>query len=270
MKISDFLLQPGEKPLDNIVSDGGFCSIFRKIGCIGDSLSSGEMESLTEDGKKGYHDYFEYSWGQYMARDIGSEALNFSRGGMTAREYCESFAEAKGFWDPSLACQAYIIALGVNDISRMLKGELEFGDIDDIDLSDWHNNKKTFVGYYAQIIQRMKEIQPKAKFFLVTIPQSGQISDRTKLQDKHRDVLHRLAEMFAYTYVLDLRTYAPVFDGEFDRNFRLGGHLNAAGYRLFARMIESYIDYIIRSDMPAFSQVAFIGKGGIHNCSAPW
>ncbi len=270
MKISDFLLQPGEKPLDNIVTDGGFCGIFRKIGCIGDSLSSGEMESLTEDGKKGYHDYFEYSWGQYMARDIGCEALNFSRGGMTAREYCQSFAGAKGFWNPELACQAYIIALGVNDISRTLRDGAPFGDVGDIDMADWHNNKETFVGFYAQIIQRMKEVQPKAKFFLVTIPRNGRTTERTPYEEKHRELLYAMAELFDYTYVIDLRQYAPVYDAEFDRNFHLGGHLNAAGYRLTAKMFESYIDYIIRANMADFSQVAFIGKGGIHNCGAPW
>ena len=32
------------------------------IGCIGDSLSSGEFESLDEAGNRGYHDMFEYSW----------------------------------------------------------------------------------------------------------------------------------------------------------------------------------------------------------------
>lgn len=52
-----------EKPLENLVSDGGFCAIFRHIGCIGDSLASGELESL-KDGVKGYHDYYEHSWGQ--------------------------------------------------------------------------------------------------------------------------------------------------------------------------------------------------------------
>ncbi len=43
-----------EKPLDRIVTDGGFCSIFRTIACIGDSLSSGEFESVKEDGSKRY------------------------------------------------------------------------------------------------------------------------------------------------------------------------------------------------------------------------
>lgn len=72
MNINDYIkLIPEEKPLDHIVTDGGMCGIFRKICCIGDSLSSGEFESLDENGNKGYHDMFEYSWGQYIARDIG-------------------------------------------------------------------------------------------------------------------------------------------------------------------------------------------------------
>ena len=32
-----------EKPLDRLIDDGGFASIFRTIACIGDSLSSGEF-----------------------------------------------------------------------------------------------------------------------------------------------------------------------------------------------------------------------------------
>lgn len=27
-----------EKPLDTLVKDGGFCGIFRRIGCVGDPL----------------------------------------------------------------------------------------------------------------------------------------------------------------------------------------------------------------------------------------
>ena len=83
MDINAFMKQENEKPLDNLVVNGGFCGIFRKIACIGDSLSSGEFESM-KDGVKGYHDYFESSWGQFLARDAGCSVYNFSRGGMTA------------------------------------------------------------------------------------------------------------------------------------------------------------------------------------------
>lgn len=59
-------IAPGEKPLDRIVTDGGMCAIFRRIACIGDSLSSGEFESVKEDGTHVYHDMYEYSWGSFI------------------------------------------------------------------------------------------------------------------------------------------------------------------------------------------------------------
>ena len=59
MNIQEYISDvENEKPLDRIVTDGGFCGIFRRIACIGDSLSSGEFESVKPDGTKCYHDYF--------------------------------------------------------------------------------------------------------------------------------------------------------------------------------------------------------------------
>ena len=260
------LFDESEKPLDNLVTDGGFCGIFRTIGCVGDSLSSGEFESLDNDGNKGYHDYFEYSWGQFMARDIGSKVYNFSRGGMTASEYCKSFAKANDFWSPEKRCQGYIIALGVNDITQNGKN---LGEISDIDLENYENNKETFVGYYAKIIQKLKENQPKARFFLMTIPRGTKDKERCEAEDIHQKLLYEIAELFSYTYVLDFRKYAPVYDDGFRFKFFLGGHMNAAGYRLTALMAESYIDYIIRHNMEDFSQIGFVGKE-FHNVSAKW
>ncbi len=37
------------------------------------------------------------------------------------------------------------------------------------------------------------------------------------------------------------------------------GHMTPTGYMLGARMIESYIDYIIRKEPQDFKQVGFIG-----------
>ncbi len=259
MNIKNYIKNLDEKPLDNIVSNGGFCGIFRTIACIGDSLSSGEFESF-EIGTRKYHDYYDYSWGQFIARDTGSKVYNFSVGGMTAMVY-DDFAREKGFWNDEYKSQAYIIAMGVNDISRVESGELEFGDISDVDINDYGKNKPTFVGYYAKIISKYKLIQPKAKFFLVTAPISDDdTKERSELYDRHQAVLYQLAELFDNCYVIDLRKYAPVYDEEFRNNFKLGYHLNPAGYRLTALMIESYIDFIIRNNPEEFKQVGFIGK----------
>ena len=40
-----------EKPLEHLVSDGGYCGIFRTIACIGDSLAFGEFESIDDEEK---------------------------------------------------------------------------------------------------------------------------------------------------------------------------------------------------------------------------
>lgn len=255
MNIEEFIGNENEKPLDRIVSDGGFTAIFRTICCVGDSLSSGEFESLNADDSHGYHDMFEYSWGQYLARICGSKVYNFSRGGMTAKEYCESFAEANGFWNPKYASQAYIIALGVNDMWQ----NPELGSVSDVDFSDYKNNKKNFAGYYAEIIQRLKKIQPRARFFLMTMADEGESDSKIKEKQAHAEILYDFAEKFDNTYVIDLLKYAPKYDEKFKENFYLLGHLNPMGYQLTAKMVASYIDYIIRHNINDFKEVGFIG-----------
>ena len=259
MNIHDFLgVGKDERPLDRIVTDGGFCAIFRTIACIGDSLSSGEFESTRADGTHDYHDFYEYSWGQHIGRSCGSHVYNFSRGGMTARDYVESFAEKQGFWGRDKLAQAYIIALGVNDIYR----DYDLGKPEDADPNNPEGDKTTFAGCMGRIIARIKELQPRARIFLVTIPRDG--GERDEKRREHRDLLVRMAEMFDFTYVIDLFTYAPINDEAFRAVFRRG-HLTPAGYVLYARMIESYIDYIVRAHHDEFAQVGFIGTELYYN-----
>lgn len=270
MELSKIInLDPNEKPLDNLVTDGGFCRIFRTIACVGDSMSSGEHVSTNEKGEKVYNDYFEYSWGQYMARMCGNTVYNFSRGGMTAKEYTESFAQNNGYWEPCKAAQAYIIAMGCNDLSTWEPNIIP-GDVSDIDLNDWRNNKDTFVGCYGKIIQRYKEISPNAKFFLVTRPQTGTTEDSySKFAVLLRDLIYKIADVFDNTYIIDLWQYGPVHDKEFCKLFYMAGHMGAAGYLVSAQITASYIDYIIRHNMDDFRQIGFVTRG-IHNENYKW
>lgn len=254
MDIEKLLYSKDEEPLDRIVYDGGYMRIFRTVGCIGDSLSSGEHESRDKDGNYGYHDFYEYSWGQYMARNAGIKVFNFSRGGMTAKCFMESFGEKCGVWTEEKKCQAYIIALGVNELYTK---SIELGEISDIDFENAQNNKETFTGYYAQIIQKIKTVQLDAKIFLVNLPK-GEFAKEGD-GDRHDELLHKMTELFSNTYLIDLRQYGPLYDGEFKKKFYVGGHMNAAGYVLTAQMITSYIDYIIRHNFEDFAQVGFIG-----------
>ena len=172
---------------------------------------------------------------------------------MTAKQYMESFADERGFWNPDLAAQAYVIALGYNDIVNC---NWEIGSTDDIDPENWENNKKTFIGYYAQIIQRYKLIQPRAKFFLTTIAREDKPSDER--MKRHAEAIYALAKYFD-TYVIDLYRDMPPHDEEFKRNFYMGDHLTPAGYLYSAQVMMTYIDYIIRNNPHDFKEVCFIG-----------
>ena len=258
MDMSQFELLENEQPLDRLVTDGGMCGIFRTVACIGDSLSSGEFEVADDEGHH-FFDRFDYSWGQFMAREAGMTVYNFSRGGMTAKEYVESFAEQQHFFDPQKAAQAYIIAMGANDFFWDAV-RYEAGTKEDICKEDPTKNKKTYMGYMGQIISRYREISPDAKFFLVTFPNyprdTEEKNERTRLQVK---LMYDLAEVFDNTYVIDLYRYAPVYDEAFKSRFFMNGHMNPTGYRFTAKLMLSYIDWYIRRDPEDFREVGLIG-----------
>ena len=256
MKKFDIIPDKNEKPLDRLVEGYSNTAMFRKIAFVGDSLSSGEFESHVEGRGVRYYDMYEHSWGQYIARCNGSVAYNFSCGGMSTKGF-DSFADWHMMWSREKAAQAYVIALGVNDVYN--GAVKDFGSIDDIDVTDWRRNAETYMGYYGKIISKFKEISPDAKFFLVTFPNEP---------DKNREVTERmvaamysLAEKFDNTYVIDLYHYGPVYDAEFKRRYYYHTHMSPAGYILTAKLVDSYIDYIIRHNPDEFKAAGFIGTG---------
>lgn len=258
MKERKDLLSPTANPLDRMETPLKLAGIFRTIACVGDSLSSGEFEIKGEKStdKSIYLDMFEYSWGQFMARNLGSKVYNFSRGGMTARWYLESFADEMGYWDTEKAAQAYIIALGVNDLYGSDQDQI-LGSFEDVHIGEPDKNADNFAGNYARIIERYKKISPKAHFFLMTMPVENREEESKKIG--HSELLYKFAESYSHTHVIDLNKFAPKYDLEFKRKFYLNGHMNPAGYAFTARMVEAYIEYIILSDPDDFYQVGLIG-----------
>ena len=257
-------------PLQNIIRDGGMMNIFRTIGCIGDSLASGEFE-YWDNGQKGYWDFYEYSWGKQIERITGISVTNFSRGGMTAFHMYQEADKQDGpnadiahLFDPFNLKQGYIIALGVND----LKGKNNLNDLyegnvgsakTDICLEDYNKNANTFVGWYAKIIQRIQKMQPHTKFFLVTMPDEGTGNWK---EESHAKALHEIADYLKNCYVIDLYHEAPKYDEEF-RSKYFCGHMNAMGYLLTAHYFMTYIDWIIRHNVHDFRFVQFIGSDKI-------
>jgi len=242
-----------EKPLERLVEDGSNAKIFSKIAVVGDSLASGELEEHSAAGTF-YHDLYDYSWGQFMSRILGNTVYNFSKGGMTAEVYCKTFAEEKGFFDLDKKSDAYIIALGVNDIVNYNQN---LGSVSDINLTDYTLNSESFAGYYGQIVQRYKQINPNAFFFFVTMPRNYADPESVMEASVHRDLLYDLAEFFDNSFVIDLFKFAPEYDQEFQKNFFYGGHMSVTGYYYTSKLMNSYIDYIVRKNADLFKDAGY-------------
>lgn len=239
--------------LSDLESKTDYFGIFRKIACIGDSLSSGELVAKNDNGNRIYCDYFEYSWGQFIARKYGLTAYNFSRGGMTAKEYLNNYADEKKFWSTEFAAQAYFIALGVNDL---FGAKCQVGSIDDVYPENPEKNADTFAGNYCRIISRYKRIQPRAKFFLITMPDEETDDDFHKTSKiAHAKLLYDVAEKFDNTFVIDLHKYAP----KHALAHWMNGHLTPAGYLLTAEQISALTNEIIKENFDEFRDVGFIG-----------
>ena len=243
-------LTTSETPLKSLTDNTGMLDIFLHVGCIGDSLASGE--SYWNDGGTAHgQDFYQYSWGQYLARKTGNTYYNWSSGGQSTRTWLQSSYATECF-DGQHLCEAYIIGLGQNDANY----NYTIGSSADIDLADYNNNADSFYGSYGKIIQKIKEVQPQAKIFVITDPNA---STNTK---GYNAPIRDMANIFTNVYVIDMREYAlkymksPVVIAQ-SRN----SHFNAYGYKLFAMMIANYIDWIVTHNYTEFTQVELIGTG---------
>jgi lysophospholipase L1-like esterase len=235
-------------PLDVIKDTPGMLSIFHTVGCIGDSLASGES-AYKDGGTTKYVDLYPFSWGQCLARMTGNLFYNFSKGGLSAKTWLTSEYAVTAF-DGNHKCDAYIIGLGQNDKNQ----GYTVGTTADINLADYTQNADTFCGNYGKIIQMIKEHQPKAKIFVITDPLESVNTYGINT------AIRNVAALFTNVYVLDFYQYGADFliHGFLHNQYR-SGHFNALGYQYIAKMIATYIDWYIMNNYSEFSQVEFIG-----------
>lgn len=239
-------------PVQNLKCNGGLTGIFHKIGCIGNSLASGETVS-NETGSNVYHDRYDYSWGQCLARMCGVTAYNFSRGGQSAITWMQEWANHATF--TGNPCTLYLIGLGVNDSTSTSIAYTPVGTPEDIDLTDYTNNAETFYGQYAAIIQRIKQISEKAKIFVMTMPN---LTDADRLQ--YNTAIEYMATIFDDVFVMDLATYGNDYFANIkrDSNLWISGHGTAVSYKMCADFIGAYIDWFVRNNTDKFKNVQFI------------
>lgn len=250
-----FLLKENEKPLDNIKETCGFASILKDVGVIGDSLSSGEFEATNEKGETTYHDMYEYSWPQILENITKTKYSNYSRGGMSFKEFYETYANEHNYWKKH---QSYIVNLVNNDLFVFNQN---VGSVDDISLLDPSKNKDIYFGYMGKVLSKLKSLEKDARIFLVSLELDNTSKEKDELYKYVASEMKKVVKLYSFTYLIDLTTYGPLYNENVRNVFALGYHPNAMGYYVYALIIGNYIDYIIKSNYKDFFELPFIGKG---------
>ena len=202
---------------------------FKKFGVIGDSLSVGFFSGNS-------HRNLWYSWPQSVARMHGNTAINFGKSGDSVLTWWhESSETGKDLLGASgNKCQSYVIALGVNDVGRV-----PLGSFSDIDLSNYNNNKETWYGGYARIIQYIKSINPNAIIFCLTNVWTN-TEESHKFDDAIKEILANETLGKQCLLVDMVANYSDEFNA-LKNKYAMEGHNNANGYAIGGRIIDTAI-----------------------------
>ena len=130
-------------------------------------------------------------------------------------------------------------------------------------------NAATFYGQYAMIIQKIRQVNPNAYFFVVTLPTNNASFNQRSVAIRY------MATIFSRVYVVDIAKYLPMYGTyPFVGAFYSNGHLNATGYEWTAYLFNTYIDWIIRNNYSDFGLSPFIPEdhevSGTTNATSVW
>jgi lysophospholipase L1-like esterase len=139
--------------------------------------------------------------------------------------------------------QAYIIGLGANDINL---GASYLGQQSDVHPTNPSLNADTYYGNYGKIISAIKEIEPRAKIFVLTNPSYGNSS----LRQQFNVAVRYMPTVFTNTYLIDL-SESQFQSGFIDAN-KVSSHFTPAGYKFIATIIAREISKIIYNNASDF------------------
>jgi hypothetical protein len=223
---------------------------FRTIGAAGDSLASGEVCSNNTSDTN--HDMFEHSWLQYMARQCGFTGINFSSGGLSARTWLTHTNGLPKARIEANKCNCYIIGLGANDMN--FDESTYLGTASDIG-----TNADTFYGNYSRIIEQLKIVQPKAKFFLLTLSWLYTETNPYISYSAHiNEAVRTISQRYSNCYVIDLEHDDFYYTADVQGNMR-SGHYNAIGYNMMGKHLAQLIGKYMYEHQSEFRQIEFIG-----------
>ena len=219
--------------------DTDYMYMFRKIGMIGDSLGSGEITWLDEQGV--YHglDIFTNSWCYYICKSIGADVVHYSKGGASLSSWFNDFASKLATDEP---CNAYYIALGTNDANA---SDFNIGTINDT------TTMETYTGRMKKLIEYVHQYAPHAVIFLMTM--YGNVGTNPQLINA---MIPQIADLYDYVYCIDFVNESDILKTIKDNDFTSEYHFTTNGYLRVANNIKRITNDVIRKNQTDFKYFA--------------
>ena len=203
------------------------CRTFKKILCIGDSLTEGTFEY--KDGSNDYT-YFvdeDLSYPTFLKCLTGRNTTNLGDGGKSTKTWWQNHQN-----DDLSGHDACIIALGRNDYGTSAATTSE--------------ERSTYMGY---IIDKVRTENPQIKIFVATLLNYYTGEGATSVNEDMRDIAEDND-----CYLIDISAY-----GQLNFSQDAYSHLTAEGYEIVANYYFNYISYIMNENKSDFKDIQFIG-----------
>lgn len=234
---------------------------FRRIFCP-DGTAYIRMSCMGQDNLNGvgiWLDDYRISVGHLVDRAVTHEKLaeksvetdNLADEAITSEKLCDNAVQVKNA--AFLEIPLEIVLTPDLYIARANR-KYKIGTVEDINLGDYTQNPDTYYGNYGKIIQKIQEMQPKAKIFILTDPL------KSVENAGYNSAVREIAGIFKSVYLVDLYTYGTaLYNSGFLYQQKRGGHYNAVGYFICAMIISTYIDWIMKKNPNEFREIEFIG-----------
>ena len=209
-------------PCDYIGND---ISVFKKIACIGDSITEGYFNKVNVSGGQIIQDY---AYPAMLEKLSGVDCDNLGTSGATSVSWWTAHSA-----DDFSGYDCAIINFGINDVAQSVS-EADFRDA------------------FASIIGALKTANTGIKIFIANV--NPAYSRGATTYDTINSIIEDIAENTADCFFIDLAEYGYTVGVGF-----VNGHLTACGYRQLATDYKNYISSIVRDNPETFRYIQFIG-----------
>lgn len=205
---------------ETLIQDIEYGFMFNNIAVIGDSLSAGRVEGVSDPGA----DYHAFTWLNFLSKRWRSENMRiYANAGATTATWISQ-------WLPilqadSLVCDLYFIALGTNN------------EYNESNPSGDQANLNAYISRYNSIIDAVRAKAPNAAIILMSL------YEKRPGNDTLEDIAATRMQTDSGVYYLDYANNAKYLRYSPEVNWR--GHFSSVGYVYVASAINQILNQVI-------------------------